>query len=36
MARIITEFAKIEVYLANNVDENIQLGAILATMKLHL
>jgi replication factor C subunit 3/5 len=35
MARIISEFAKIEKYLANNVNEDIQLGGIIGVMKLH-
>lgn len=33
MSRILKELAKIETYLANNVNEDIQLGAIIATIK---
>lgn len=35
MGRVLKELAKIETYLANNVNEDIQLGAIIATIHKH-
>lgn len=35
MARILSELAKIETYLANNVNEDVQMGAIIAAIKLN-
>lgn len=34
-ARILSGLSKIETYISNNIDEDIQLGAIIGTIKLH-